>query len=177
MGVDKRLLRPEPGPPKWLGLQGFSLFDGGRTVSATPGDLAPEGFAVFSRFCRRQSVVPLGYNVDHDGEALDGKDGAAAMYFVVAVEATREESEREVDVGPVVNHRRVTRVVSRLGRALGGWVGGVGERGVPCPGMLCRGADRLLLASSLGLESVGSSRRGDRVGSSCALPGSRFHAR
>lgn len=70
---------------------------------------------MYSRFCRARYIVPLGLNVDHEGDALEAKGSkpCAAMYFVIAVEASREESVREVDVGAVAMHRRVTRVVRR----------------------------------------------------------------
>lgn len=122
IGVDKRLLKPHPGPPKWLALQGFELSVGsngscGGSVIAFPPNLAPEGFALFSRFYRGQSTVPLGLNVNHDGDALEarGSHSCAAMYFVVVVEVGQEEAAREVDVGPVVMHRGVSRVVSTRG--------------------------------------------------------------
>lgn len=59
-------------------------------------------------------MVPLGLNVDHDGDTAEGSRGkkwCAAMYFVMVVEASSEESEREVDVGAVTMRRSVGSVV------------------------------------------------------------------
>lgn len=111
VGIDNRLLTPKPGPPKWLGLQGFERCQHGGVAldaHATPANLAPNNFALYSRFCRGLSVVSLGLNVDKDGDTVEGKDGrAAAMYFVFVVRVPEEEAVLEVDVGPVVMHRNV----------------------------------------------------------------------
>lgn len=105
----------DPGPPKWLGLEGFArCTEGGAAedVKASPQDLAPEGFVLFSRFCRGLSVVPLGLNVDADGDTSEGKDGKnAAMYFVIAVRVPEEEAAKEVDVGRVAMHRSMGKFV------------------------------------------------------------------
>lgn len=132
--MDNRLLGPKPGPPKWLGLQGFERckHDGAPLdAHATPGCLAPNNFALYSRFCRGLSVVSLGLNVGKDGDTVEGKDGsAAAMYFVFVVRVSEEEAVEEVDVGPVVMHRTVRKprlaggvqsACSVLRGGLGGW--------------------------------------------------------
>lgn len=124
LGLDKRLLAPDPGPPKWLGLQGFARCTNGglaEDVQTSPAGLTPEGFALFSRFCRGLTVVPLGLNVDHDGDAAEPKKGqAAAMYFIVVVEVGEEEAAREVDIGPISMHRSVGKIVSVFCRVRGG---------------------------------------------------------
>ena len=116
--MDNLLLAPKPGPPKWLGLQGFERckHDGvALDAHATPAGLAPNNFALYSRFCRGLSVVSLGLNVGKDGDTVEGKDGkAAAMYFVFVVRVPEEEAVTEVDVGPVVMHRTVRNLVGRM---------------------------------------------------------------
>ena len=116
MGLDKRLLKSDPGPPKWLALQGFEECSRGNaagTVNAYPSSVAPRGFALFSRFCRGLSVVLLGRNVDHNGDVVEGRKGeAAAMYFVVVVRVSEKEAVKEVDVGPVAMHRKLVKAVS-----------------------------------------------------------------
>lgn len=113
--MDKRLLAADPGPPKWLALQGFERREG-LDVSVTdvqPADLAPQGFGLYSRFCRGLSVVPLGQNLDHDGDGVSEKRGGpAAMYFVVVVRVPESEAVGEVDIGPVAMHRSVGKIVS-----------------------------------------------------------------
>ncbi|CAN0288267.1 unnamed protein product [Ectocarpus sp. 12 AP-2014] len=113
IGVDKRLLAADPGPPKWLALQGFERREG-LDVSVTdvhPADLAPQGFGLYSRFCRGLSVVPLGQNLDHDGDGVSEKRGGpAAMYFVVVVRVPESEAVEEVDIGPVAMHRSVAKI-------------------------------------------------------------------
>lgn len=113
--MDKRVLAA--GPPKWLGLRGFERCPAADVAppDVTPADLAPQGFGLYSRFCRGLSVVPLGENVDHDGDTVeDRQGGSAAMYFVVVVRVPEPEAVQEVDVGPVVMHRSVSKVVSNL---------------------------------------------------------------
>lgn len=116
VGVDNRLLEPNPGPPKWLALQGFKRCtegDAAKDVNISIRDLAPQGFGLYSRFYRGLSTVLLGFNVDADGHAEEGKNGkTGAMYFVVVVRVPEEEAVKEVDVGPIVMHRDIARIVS-----------------------------------------------------------------
>lgn len=118
MGIDGRLLQTSKGPPKWLALEGYGRCTGGglgEIVHSSPRTLAPSGFTLFSRFCRGLSVVSMGLNVDHDGDVAESKHGtAAAMYFVVAVEASEEEMQSGVEMTAVSMHRSVGSVVSML---------------------------------------------------------------
>lgn len=128
VGLDKRVIAA--GAPKWLALRGFErcpAADVGPS-DVTPADLAPQGFGLYSRFCRGLSIVPLGKNVDSDGDSVEGKHGggAAAMYFVVVVRVPEAEAVAEVDIGPVAMHRSVGKIVSET-KGPGGREGG-GER-------------------------------------------------
>lgn len=113
VGLDQRVIAA--GPPKWLALRGFErcpTADVG-VNDVTPADLAPHGFGLYSRFCRGLSIVPLGKNVDHDGDAVEEKHGGSAtMYFVVVVRVPEAEAVTEVDIGPVAMHRSVGKIVS-----------------------------------------------------------------
>lgn len=58
-------------------------------------------------------MVLLGRNVGRDGDLAEGVGGeVAAMYFVVVVSVSEEVAQREVDVGPVVMHRKLSKLVS-----------------------------------------------------------------
>lgn len=58
-------------------------------------------------------MVLLGRNVGHDGDLVEGVGGeVAAMYFVVVVSVSEEEAKQEVDVGPVIMHRKLAKLVS-----------------------------------------------------------------
>lgn len=130
MGLDNRVIAA--GAPKWLALRGFERCPTAdiRPEHVAPADLAPQGFALYSRFCRGLSIVPLGKNVDHDGDAVEEKHGgSAAMYFVVVVRVPEAEAGAEVDIGPVAMHRSVGKIVSE-GAGRGG-----GHRGRGCCGV------------------------------------------
>lgn len=58
-------------------------------------------------------MVLLGRNVGRDGDVAAGVGGeVAAMYFVVVVSVSEEVAQQEVDVGPVVMHRKLAKLVS-----------------------------------------------------------------
>lgn len=119
MGVDKRVV--DAGAPKWLSLRGFERYPIADVAAAdvAPADLAPQGFGLYSRFCRGLSIVPLGENVDRGGDTVKQRhSGSAAMYFVVVVSVPESEAVAEVDVGPVVMHRSVAKLVSLRQKSL-----------------------------------------------------------
>lgn len=154
--MDKRVIAA--GAPKWLALRGFERCPTADVApnDVTPADLAPQGFGLYSRFCRGLSIVPLGKNVDHDGDSVEEKHGggSAAMYFVVVVRVPEAEAVTEVDIGPVAMHRSVGKIVSEAkGEGTGEDGGGGMERGLCLP----RGEGCVIGLASAAVEAVAMS--------------------